>query len=206
MLDEINDHGFQDIITTRKVNAIQAAVWEIESMEPWPFLEETITLTFSGSSGLPSNVPSNFRAALRLKDLQTGRRISWVRLDEYEDMIGLQADLVGNPTVFYLDGGQVHVWPIPPASTTVRMRYLRWSTAITSTSVESDFLIPPQFHDAIVKGALQRIYDMEDDPGQADRMRGLMNEEVARMKATLFANEFDRPDFISVDPEDWQYT
>lgn len=205
MLSEIDDHGFADISTTRKVNAINNAMWEIESMEQWPFLETSITLTFNGSSGTPTNAPSNFRTILRAKDLTTGRRIGWVRLDEYEDTVGLQASLVGNPTIFYLEGGVVKFWPIPSASATVRMRYIKYTTAVTDLSAESAFSIPPQYHNAIVMGALGRIYDMEDDPELSERARGRMETEVARMKVAVFQNQLDRPDFIRVDFEDLDY-
>lgn len=205
MLTILGDHGFTDTGTQTKVDALQDAIWEIEGMRPWPFLDTSITLTFSGSSGLATNFPADFKTARKLKDVQ--RKVALDPLDEADlEDAGLDLSLVGVPRVYYPVADQLYVWPIPPSSTTVRMRYLQQSDEITSSSVESAILLPKRYHRIIVIGALVRLYDMEDDPELAARFEGHFEKRVERMVDDLFRKQLDRPDFVRVnDPDSWDY-
>jgi hypothetical protein len=206
ILSELGENGFTDTGLTTKVAKIQAAIWEIEGHKPWPFLEKSIDLSFAGSSGVASNLPTDVRATIRLKDLVTGTRLMPLRLDDFEDAVGLNHSLAGNPTLYYFEGGQLKVWPLPAASTgRVKMRYVRWSAEITESSVESDILIPKQFHGSvIVPLALSKLYLQEDDAELSLAYKGLADEALVKMEAALFPQQFDRPDFVHVlDPDDY---
>lgn len=207
LLDLLDEYGFADSDIGLKVQAIQGAIWEIEGLKPWPFLEASVDLNFDGSSGAPTNFPTNFRAALRLKDLETGDRILPVRLDDAEDHIGKDYSESGTPAFYYFEGGQLKVWPLPASSTgRIRMKYVRWSDAISETSAESAILIPKFYHEAILYGALLRLLDSEDDPELSSRFQGHYETHLARMSTTLFQLQFDRPDVIAItDPDDWDF-
>ena len=205
MIDDLGDHGFTDTSTATKVRILQDTIWEIESLRPWPFLDTEITLTFAGSSASASNFPSNFKAALQLKDVATNTVL--VPIDESDlERNGYDLTQNGTPRVYYPSASVLKVWPRPTASDTIRMRYIRSSAAINSSSVEADILIPARHHRLIVLGALVRLYDMEDDPELAARFQGHYEMRLQRIVDEIFRKQYDRPDFIRVDDADsWDY-
>jgi hypothetical protein len=207
LIDLLDEYGFADSDSGLKLSHIQGAIWQIEGHKPWPFLETSVDLNFNGSSGTATNLPSDFRAALRLKDLSTGDRITPVRLDDAEDHIGKEYTEVGNPSFYYFEGGQLKVWPLPTSGDArLRLKYIRWSTAVTEASEESDILIPKQYHEAILYGALLRLLDSEDDPELSVRYQGHYDLRLQQMESTLFQLQFDRPDVIAItDPDDWDF-
>lgn len=207
ILDLLDEYGFADSDAGLKLNAIQGAIWQIEGVKPWPFLETFTTLNFSGTSGVAANLPADFRYALRLKDLVTGSRVLPVREEDAEDRIGLDYTRSGDPALYYFEGGQLKVWPLPPASTgRLRLKYGRWSAAVTATSPESAILIPKFYHEAILYGALLRLLDSEDDPELSVRFQGHYDLHIQQMQTTLFQLQFDRTDHVQVtDPDDWTF-
>ena len=56
IIAEIDDAGFDDKDTSIKLSALNEVYWEVCGLEPWPFLEKTVTLAFDGSSGVPTNL------------------------------------------------------------------------------------------------------------------------------------------------------
>lgn len=206
MISDLGDYGFTDSSTNTKVRALQKAIRRIERIRPWPFLETSINLTFDGSSGLATNFPSNFRAALSLKNVDSGVRLEPVDQTDLEDIVGTQIAAVGAPRIYYSEAEKLKLWPVPPSGTTVRMRYLRWSDPINSSTTESQILIPSRHHDVIVAGALVILYDMEDDPELAARQQSHFEAGLQEMVEDLFRKQFDRPEHIRViDPDSWDY-
>lgn len=206
MITDLGDYGFTDSSTNTKVRALQKAIRRIERIRPWPFLETSANLTFDETSGLATNFPSNFRAALLLKDVNSGVRLEPVDQADLEDIVGTQLAQVGAPRYYYSEAEKLKLWPVPPNGTTVRMRYLRNSDPITSSTLESAILIPARHHDVIVAGALVILYDMEDDPELAARQQSHYQEALAEMVEDLFRKQYDRPEFVRVtDPDSWDY-
>lgn len=210
MLTELSDHGFTDTSTARKLAALQDTIWDIESREPWEWLGQTIDLTFSGSSGTASNQPTDFRAALNLHDVTNGLRLKRLRLDEFQNMMGASADYTtpGNPQFYYVEAGLPVVYPIPPSSTVVRMKYVRVSVAISDTgpqSLAAAILLPPRHHRTVVLGALTQLYDMEDDPELAVRFEQRYEQRIASMKADLQKQQYDRAETILVTDPDYDF-
>lgn len=207
LLGLLDDYGFADSDSDVKLAAIQGAIWEIEGRKPWPFLETSLDLNFDGTSGTATNLPTNFRASLRLKDLTTGSRILPVRLDDAEDAIGTDYTLTGDPSFYYFEGGQLKVWKLPVSATgRLRWKYIRWSDAVTESSAESAILIPKYYHEAILYGALLRLLDSEDDAELSVRFQGHYENRILQMESALFQLQFDRADHIAItDPDDWDF-
>lgn len=204
-LAAMGDYGFLDTPLERKVEKLQAAVWDIESRKPWPFLETSTLLNYAGASDTASNAPTDLRQVLRARDLTNGRRLAAVRLDDADDMIGTELTLEGDPQFYYFEGGQLKVWPLPPVATgRIKLRYIRRSAAITDSSPESAFLIPAHHHEAPLFGALYRLYDMEDDVELGSRFQSLYEKRISEMDGDLFKQQYDQPDYIHMfDPDDW---
>lgn len=204
-LSALGDYGFTDTSTPRKIEKIQSAIWDIERRKPWPFLETSLLLDYAGGSAVASNTPTDLRAVVRARDMSTGARLVPMRLDDADDYIGTQTTQSGDPSIYYREGGQLKVWPVPPAaSDRIQLKYIRRSPAITDSSAESAYLIPATHHEVILFGALVRLYDMEDDVELAQRFQGLYEQGIQTMIDDVFHDQFDRTDFIHVyDPDDW---
>ena len=211
IISELDDHGFADTSSTRKVAVIQDVIWQIEGIKPWPFLRTTWTLNFDGTNPYPTNWASlspAFRASIRLKNLATGNRILPVLEEEFEDKVGTNYAQGGNPTLYYFgDANQLNVWPIPPAGSTLKMVGTRWSDPITESTTESGILIPKYFHRGlIVNGALQRLSAMEDDTELAPVFQSYQQAAMDLATETLFTQQYDRRDRVKViDPDSWDY-
>src|SRR5690242_20206191 len=135
MLSILNDHGFDDTSTPTKLAFLNDTITDFCSRYPWPFLEASVTLTFDGSSAVPSNLPAEFRSALVIVDPNTGRVIDPFRLDAVEKQGATLLTQTGSePLVYYFQAGQLMLGPIPPTSTTLRMRYLKFHPDVDSSS------------------------------------------------------------------------
>jgi hypothetical protein len=115
IIAELDDHGFTDETSTTKVRVIQHTIWDLEGRSPWPWIETSINLAYDGSSGLATNFPADFRAAVKVKDLSTGRKLRPLDIDEFEDMVGNNYTQTGAPAVYYFEGTSFNVWPVPGA-------------------------------------------------------------------------------------------
>lgn len=198
------DYGFEDSSNATLLQALQSSVDSIERVRPWPFLEATATLTFSGSSGISTNTTPRIRAVLRAKDLLSGGTPKPIRLDDFEDLVGTQYTLAGAPQYYYIEAGVLNFWPIPSAATTVKLRYIQWSARLTETSPESAFLIPARHHEVILFGMLRRLYDQQDDPELAATMGEQRDRGLIDMVEDLTKWQYDEPDIVRMlDPNDW---
>lgn len=206
ILSEINDHGFEDTLSTRKVQAINFAIKNIAQRKPWPFLEKVMTLTFDGTNPYPSNAPSDLRAVKKILDTSTGQRVRYKRTDDLEEQYGAHLLDSGTPYYYYFEGTQLRFYQVPTASQTLRLRYIRTAPDVAAGGAESTIVIPAPYHEAIVFRALMRLYDLEDDPELSQRFEAHYENAIAQMTESLITQQLDEPDFIHVvDDDDWDY-
>jgi hypothetical protein len=198
----LNDHGFEDTLSVRKLDAINDTVADICSREPWPFLEKTISLTFDGSNAKPTNFPADFSKEIVLTNPSTGGSIPWERVETVRRRFGQNMSNVNTPQVFYFRKGDLLFWPIPPTGTAIDLEYVCFHPEVSESSLEADFLIPARHHRAIMLGALVKLYAMEDDPEQATFFKNLYDERIEQMREDLSRRQYDRPDRIFVVDED----
>ena len=208
MFTEFQDHGFNDVSPTRMLSIIQDTVWQIEALKAWPFLMTTWNLAFDGTHSFPTVWPQDpiLRASVRLIDQGTGRRLLPVRA---EAGISMQSGSTtgGAPLYYFFIGTQLNVVPTP-AATTMTLYGAQWSDSLNTSSPESAFLIPKQFHRGlIVNGALQRLYAMEDDTELAPVFQGYQSAAMEMAVEALFKQQYDRGDVIKVtDPDSYEFS
>ena len=206
MFTVINNHGFDDTDTPEKMEVINDAVWDIESREPWPFLEKTIALNTSGASSVPTNMPADFKRVLWLYDIANGVTLWPERLSTVRDRFGNVMTTVASPQMYYFIGNQLNLYPIPPASTGgYQLDYFAQQTVLNSASLEANILIPARHHRTIVLGALWRLYNLEDDPEQGQLFQTDYENRIQQMKQDLFRRQEQRADNIFVIDEDDEY-
>jgi hypothetical protein len=203
----LNAYGFTDTDTPTKVNAIQNALRSILNRKPWPFLEARKTLTFNGTSPVPTNDITDLRSVLKIRDLSTGqpRRIRFQRADDMEEQYDLT--LAGTPYYYYFVGNQLNVWQIPGATQTLDMRYSRKAPVITETTTEAALLLPADFHEPLEFRTVANLADGDDDNDVAARFEAKAENGIAQMTATLFEIQRDEPEYVhAIDFDDFDYT
>lgn len=197
MLAELDANGFTDEDTNSKVRVLQGAIWGLEGREAWPFIETTAALTFDGTSNTASNMPTDWRATVRIT-MADGTRLMPKRIEELEDIAYGNYVGTGSPLYYYDWAATLSLYPRPTSGNTATMRYLKWSPAITSSSLESDILIPKYYHELIIFSSLITLYDREDDTELAVRFESRLENGLARMREALWKRQYDMPDRIQM--------
>ena len=203
-LSLLNDHGFEDTSTERKVAEINNAQLDIASREPWPFLEKEIDLTFNGSSATPTNLPSDLLAVLQVVNKTTGAIITPTRTDDWTRWFILNASDVADPFTFHFLNRTMRFHPIPPSSASIRMLYTAYPTTVSDTGAELDFKVPARHHKAVADLALSALYLMEDDPDLAHEKEASAEKRIQTMRGEIWGRQYQQPDYIHiVDTDDY---
>jgi hypothetical protein len=204
ILSTLDDHGFDSETTDRKVAMVNAAYYDICSREPWPFLEKTIALAFDGSAAVATNWPADFRSAwiIQITSVQTAGPLKFIRYDDWLQSYGASPQ-TGTPQLAYFVANEVSFYPTPTADMVVTMGYLANPAALTDTSLEADILVPAQFHQAIVDGALYKLYAMEDDTDIAPTFETYFEREIQNMREQVWKRQYQTQDIVHpVDSDD----
>lgn len=204
IISDIDDHGFEDTDDTRKLAVIQDVYNDVLTREAWPFLEEFIRLTFTGSSDQSNNLPADFRAVLTAKT-EGGQRLQWMRYDEFERRYGSNTQYqVTNPLIYYFIGDELHFYPVPTSTVYIRLAYIKRPNELTLASVEADLYLPREFHRSIlVNGALYKLYSLEDDAELAAGFQAYMEQAVGSMREFAWRKQYDWPEMVETQWDDW---
>ena len=207
IITELLNHGFEDETNEQKLFVINDTLWDIESREPWPFLEKTTALSFDGTSPSPTDMPTDFKAALWLFD-NTNQVSLWPeRLSTVRDRFS-PLTTVGDPSVYYFVGNQLRLFPTPGVATDrYQLDYVATQPKVTETTAETGILLPVRHHRAIVLGALWRLYKMEDDPENGGQFQQDYESKILQMHEDVFRRQYQRADQIFVIDEDdeWMF-
>lgn len=206
IVTELNNTGFTDVSDQQKTFVINDTVWEIETTEPWPYLEKSVALNFDGVVPTPSNLPTDFNKVKFMVDTTIGvtiwpERVETVR-DRYSQNFLTQTGT--NPFLYYQWGNTLKLYPIPPASTgRFYMDYIATQPALTTASLEAAILLPPRHHRTITLGAAYKLFAMDDDLENASAWQSMYNDKIGAMREDLFRKQYQRPDQIfMVDADD----
>jgi hypothetical protein len=207
MINELNDHGFDDASTERKLAVLNDTYWDVCAREPWPFLEESVALTFNGSSGHPTNFPTDFRAATAMVATAggvSGRKITFIRPDDFLQRFAEVLTTTGTPRYFTFVGTVMTFYPIPTSDNQVTMYYVAQPPAMLSTDLEATIYIPKAFHRAtLVNGALFKLYAMEDDTDIAPTFETYFERGISNMREYCWRQQYVTNDIIHpVDNDD----
>src|SRR5574340_175531 len=140
MITLIGNYGFADYQTQDLVDAINEVYHDVCGLEPWPFLEKDVQLTMDGTTGVPTNFPTDFRAVITLDDFVSGFRLQPMRIEEHRQMHISNLSLGGNPQFYIFLADQLSVYPIPSAQSAVNdlhLVYLALEPDLTSSSLSA---------------------------------------------------------------------
>jgi len=207
MIDELEDHGFDDASDERKLAVLNDAYYDACAREPWPFLDETAGLTFNGSSGTPTNFPTDWRATTAMvitTGSGAGQNLQYLRGDDFLRRFGAEQTTTGIPRYFYFSGNVMHFYPIPASNTVVTMYYVCQPAPLNDNTTEAQILLPVAFHRAvIVNGALFKLYAMEDDTDIAPTFETYFERGIQNMREYVWRQQYVQNDIIHpVDNDD----
>lgn len=203
IIDDLVDHGFDDASTERLLAVINETYYDVCDSQPWRFLEENVTLEFDGANGAPTNMPSDFRTLVAIFRTADGTKLEHIRYDDFIAGYAMDLNNLASPLLYYFQGTQLKTYPIPGATETVTLQYIRTPSELSQTDVEANILIPKRYHRAtLVNGALYKLYLMEDDPELSSSFKALYDQALVKMSADWLI-QIDRSDYIHhVDPDD----
>jgi len=207
MLDELSQHGFGDTDLSQKLRVLNATNWDIVGREKWPFREKSVALNFDGVSPTPTNIPADFRSVTWLTDTTTGEAVWPERVETIRDRYSNNMSIVQDPAFnFYFVGSQIRFYPVPHASTgRYLLDYVARQTILTEVSLETDILLPPEYHRAITLGALYKLYLMDDDSEQVPLFQADYENVLSQMREELFRRQYMRPDqlYVTDEGDEW---
>lgn len=203
IFDALTDYGFTDTGAARKLEKINAALWDISSRDSWPFLEATVDLNFNGTDPFPSNIPADFQSVLDIMRTDTGQKLQPLRLQEADSTMALQLLAAGPPVYYYFIGSQLRVSQVPAAASgLLRMRYIRKQAQLIQTDLEAAILLPKEHHEVLLLGTLVKLYDLEDDTDLSVRFQQLYEKGLQDMRNSIWMRQYDRPDHILITDRD----
>lgn len=203
IIDEIDVAGYDDLEEADKVGFINRTVKGIVNREPWAFREvfdDLDAATSVDADGLVDYTDLTYEFGGLMDIINTGAsssgyNIRWIRRDVHFKDRSAQLDLTGTPYNYFFVGRQLYLYPIP-TSGTFRITYLAHQADLDASSAEADILLPAQWHEAIIAGALYRINAREDDPENAAMFKSMFDEIMENMRQDLEKVQWDSPDSI----------
>jgi hypothetical protein len=210
IIDVLDLHGFEDVEEADKVSVINDTLQEINTREPWPFLEVMVDLDASadvdadGKVTVPGMTPPEVASVLDIINTDDyGRSISWIRRDEHFKRNATSLDATGTPYKYFFVNNDLYLYPIPDTGN-FRLTFLQVQALVDASDTEDALLLPIRHHRLVALGALYKLHSQEDDPENAALFKGQFDEKLILMRQDLFKKQWDRPDSILVvDEEDW---
>lgn len=199
IITELNNHGFTDTADDQKMFILNDTVWEVESTEPWPFLEKSAALNTDGTTASPTNFPSDFKAVKFLTDTVVGTAVWPERVETVRDRYALNflTATDTNPFLYYIWGDTLRFYPIPPEATgRFYMDYIATQPELSADSLEADILMPKRHHRVYTLGTLYKLYALEDDLQNAQAFQSMYNDKIQMMREDLLRKQYQRSDIV----------
>lgn len=147
-----------------------------------------------------SPLPADFLLSRELKF--GGRMLSSIPLEEfnYRYPNREEEDPTGTPEYFTVRGRNFLLYPAPDTVGDIVAFYVARPTLLTTVSEVPE--IPIDFHEALVKFALMRAKELDEDWQAAERFQGQYNEDVSLSRSdTQWPDASTYP--VVRDYEDW---
>lgn len=203
IIAELDDSGFSDYSTARKLLFVNRAYHDICTREPWPFLEKEQTGINIASGDKELTLPSDWSKTLKLRFFEDGsteqgwtlwkERLDWIR-ETYP------VDQSGRPVFYYFRNNKLFFFPKADRAYDAIHEYVQKTTDLASGGAESTILIPPRHHEILLLGALYRCYLQDQDPAMLNEIRNLYTQKYLEMRADLWLRDFEADRIYDIDP------
>ena len=191
ILTELDDHGFADTSSTRKVATVNDTYWDICSREDWPFLEVVSASISTVNAQSFITMPAQFVRAISVSNPAGAFSLLY---EDYETMAKLYPSLettTGTPLYWYFVGNVINLYPVPNAIIALKLRSVSWPAELAANALEAVIIIPPRHQRALVVGSLAKLYSMEDDPENAQLFTAQFEQRVQNMREDLLRRRID---------------
>lgn len=197
MITQIDAHGFTDLATAIKLQAISDAQDDFCQRGAWPFLETDVTVnTVSGSWVL--TVASDVSSVLSVFDTVDNFNLKYMRYETLHNTYSSQITNVAQDTAsyFYFKGTEVRLFPTPNSVRALRVLYMKYPTPIALTS--DALTIPLRYHRIVLLGALAYLYLMNDAETMADRFQARMEQRIQTSLNDIYTRQYSNPDSVAI--------
>lgn len=176
---EVEGRGYDYISDSRLNLWIKQGYKWVCSLEPWPFLETTV----SGA------------APLTVSDLSQILHVSHedivLRGADYRDIRDMDPALddTGDPSFWYLEGDTIKTWP--DSTKVLTVRYVRKPPELSSDT--STPLLPEAHHPILVDLAVISGLKDNDEYDQAQGLRGVVEAQVQDLRDQIMVRNYQNP-------------
>lgn len=157
--------------------------------------------TFTGFA-----IPSNFILEKRVTwKLQDGgiRPLARTTLESLDNLGARSAEAKGDPTYYYLWAGNVQIYPIGDVARTGAFRLWYVCAPDALSQVNDQLQIPAHMHEDLVRYALMRARELNEDVEQADRMGAELTNRLVQSRAESFNPYKDQYPVVRDYAGDW---
>ena len=155
----------------------------------------------SASSGYTTYyLPSNFQRVYNVTLEQSDGTVVALEETPFTELDLLNRDQTGQPKRYALasQGGDntITLWPVPDGSYTVAVRY--YGLPGEMSAGDDTPLIPEQWQDLLVRYALIKCYERENDYNSAQYHRNIyeLDKEKAKGQAQYDAEDYGQPNLV----------
>ena len=186
LVDEFQARGFDYLSDTRAGRYVNQAYKSLCGRAQWPFLLTTTTGT------APLTI-ADLRAVRSVVDTTTDTTLRWVDRRHLVTAISNDLTISGNPSYWYQNSRTiVSVYPAN-TSNTLSVNYLKIPTVLTGVATH---IIPEEYEDLIIDGAVISAYKNQDDYDKAAALSGFYNEKLREMMDALRSRNHGSPSYV----------
>ncbi len=186
LIDEVNARGYDYLSDARLGRYVNQSYASVCNRGHWPFLLTTTTGT------APLTI-SDLRAVLSVVDTTLDTKLYPIDRRNLIESVSTDLTITGNPTYWYQESRTVV--KVYPANTTdtLSVHYVKVPALLTGTD---DHLIPEEFEDLIIDGAVIRALKDNDEYDMAATLQQFYNERLREMMDALLSRSHDNPEYI----------
>lgn len=188
MVTEIQEHGFEDLSTTRIVAAINDAYHDVCSRHEWTWMESSAQIA-NLAAGNPSlnMTPYPFRTIQKIYGAAVDGAETALRYIDFNELVNKVGNPInedrGEPThwYYYLGSNLIRLFPYPDAVYTYVIAFIARSVDLSTSSLTTDIKVPDHHRRVMVLGALKNLYPINDDMNAAMFFEQQYEARIQRM-------------------------
>ena len=176
---EVESRGYDYVSDSRLNLWIKQGYRWICSLEPWPFLETSVS----------GQAPLTIADLSQILHVSTGDET--LRGADYRDIRDLDPNLddTGTPVMWYLTGDTINTWPT--STEVLEVRYIRKPAELSSDSDTP--LIPEAHHPVLVDyGVMSGLKD-NDEYEQAQGLRAVIQAQDQHLRVQIMVRNYQNP-------------
>lgn len=205
MIQLLKNYGFDDLDDTQALELLNDGKNAVATAEPWPALEKTADFATDANSLTMVAQPTDIASILGLYDITNGHKLQPLERDAFMNRYidRLDETAVG-PWFYYIFAGKLNVWPLTTTPVLLRADYIFLPPDMTADDSTEPLWLPKTYHRLIPVHALANANQLEGDMDVALQFEAEYDRRLDRMRRSLWAKQYDRPQMIEdVYENDW---